>query len=125
LANNLFSLPKGAVLTKGKEGENYKWIGNIVSGASDAPKNVKSAEVKLSRDQEGILRPTADSAIHGGAEGTFEQIKTDIDGQPRAGTTDVGCDQVSDAPVTNHPLSAKDVGPGWMNAADREQTVTR
>ena len=125
LANNLFSLPKDATLTKGKEGENYKWVGNIVSGTGEKLANVKSADVKFARDKEGILRPVPNSANRGAAEGTSVQINTDIDGQPRQGKIDVGCDQNSDAPVTNRPLGAKDVGPSWMSVADREKTAMR
>jgi hypothetical protein len=37
-----------------------------------------------------------------------------IDGQPRAGKLDVGCDQAGDAPILRRPLEPKDVGPSWM-----------
>ena len=123
-ANNLFSLPKGADLLKGKEDPTYKWSGNIVSGgeAIDHP-GIKPAEVKLDRGEGGLLRPAKDSAVIAAAEGEFPTIKTDVDGQPRDGKLDVGCDQASDAPITNRPLTAKDVGPEWMSVEQREATV--
>jgi hypothetical protein len=46
-------------------------------------------------------------------------VKSDIDGQSRAAPADVGCDQISTAPVTNRPLKAEDVGPSWLKPADR------
>jgi hypothetical protein len=40
-------------------------------------------------------------------------LRTDIDGQARSDKPDVGCDEVSMAPVTNRPLMATDVGTSW------------
>lgn len=41
-------------------------------------------------------------------------MKIDIDGQPRKGRLDAGCDQLSIDPITSRPLTAADVGPEWM-----------
>jgi len=65
--------------------------------------------------------PAANSPVRSAAEADFPAIKTDIDGQPRLGRYDVGCDQFSDAPVTNRALSPRDVGPSWL---DRHITHT-
>ena len=124
-ANNLFSLAKGSELLQGKEDPTYKWAGNIVSGGASMPEHVgiKPADVSLTRGESGLLRPANDSALHGAAEGEFPKIKTDIDGQPRDGKLDVGCDQISTAPIMNHPLTAAEVGPTWMSVEQREKTV--
>jgi len=50
----------------------------------------------------------------GAAEGDFASVKTDIDGQPRSGKFDAGCDQRSAAPIASRPLTAADVGPAWL-----------
>lgn len=50
----------------------------------------------------------------GAAQGENKGIQSDIDDQPRGTNRDVGCDQVVDAPVTNRPLTASDVGPAWL-----------
>jgi poly(beta-D-mannuronate) lyase len=58
----------------------------------------------------------ADSPVRSAAEGEFPAVKIDIDGQPRKGRFDAGCDQLSNEPVTSHPLTAGDVGPEWMKS---------
>jgi poly(beta-D-mannuronate) lyase len=120
-ANNLFSLANDADLLTGKEDPTYKWVGNILSGGKPLDHaGIKSADVKLERGDSGLLRPSKDSPVRGAAEGEYPQVKTDIDGQAREGKLDVGCDQASDLPITNRPLTAADVGPTWMTPEQRE-----
>jgi poly(beta-D-mannuronate) lyase len=124
VANNLFVLPGSEPLLQGKEDPTYKWQGNIVSGGKEMPEHpgIRREDVNLTRGESGLLRPAKHSAVVGAAEGDFPNVKTDIDGQPRSGKLDVGCDQISDAPITNRPLTAADVGPKWMSVADRHST---
>ena len=114
VANNVFDVPAGGTLLKGTEGEYWSWLGNFVSGATTEHAGFKVADLKLARGADGLLRPTAGSPARGAAEGEFPKIKTDLDGQPRTGKLDVGCDQTSDAPVANRPLTKADVGPAWL-----------
>jgi poly(beta-D-mannuronate) lyase len=114
IANNLFVVPPQGTLLKGTEGEYWRWMGNLVSGATPEHAGLKVADPKLARGTDGLLRPAADSPARGAAEGIFPNVKTDIDGQPRTGKLDVGCDQISDAPIANHPLTAAEVGPAWL-----------
>ena len=122
--NNLFVLDKDQPLLTGKEDPTYRWAGNIVSGGQSVEHpGIKSVEVKMDRGESGLLRAGKDAAVRGAAEVESANIKTDIDGQPRDGKFDVGCDQVSDTPITNRPLKATDVGPAWMSVDEREKTV--
>jgi poly(beta-D-mannuronate) lyase len=111
IANNLISPGDGGTVLKGTEGEGFKWQANL---ASVQQAGIRAADLKLERANDGLLHPAADSAARSAAEGDFATIKTDIDGQTRATRSDVGCDQDSSAPATNRPLTAKDVGPTWM-----------
>ena len=52
----------------------------------------------------------------GAAVGNFAYIDDDIDGQPRAGKRDIGCDQRSDEAIVHRPLTPGDVGPPWRRA---------
>src|SRR5690606_26149062 len=70
-------------------------------------------DLSLSRGNDGVSRPSAESPVRGAAAG-FPGLAKDIDGQPRRGRFDAGCDQLSEAPVTARPLAAADVGPAWM-----------
>lgn len=114
--NNLFSLPSGGVLLKGTEGEGFKWAGNFASaeGAREHP-GIRLVDPRLERGADGLFRPAAASPVRGAGEGNFPNIKSDIDGQPRTGKFDSGCDQISDAPIANRPLTAADVGPSWLD----------
>jgi poly(beta-D-mannuronate) lyase len=118
IANNLFSVPDDGTLLKGRESESFNWLGNLaMSAKSESQTNHAGIEIvvaKLARATDGLWRPAASSPIRGAAQGDYSEIKGDIDGQARIGRVDVGCDQISDAPVTNRPLRAKDVGPTWL-----------
>ena len=50
--------------------------------------------------------PAVDSA-----KGSFDFIRTDIDGQDRETLKDIGADEYTTAAIVNYPLSAEDVGP--------------
>jgi poly(beta-D-mannuronate) lyase len=110
-------------LFRDEEGAGYTFTGNFVSSDSHSPQHVgfTAVDPNLSRAADGLLRPTADSPLRRAAGGgAFPTIRTDIDGQSRIGRYDVGCDQLSDAPITNRPLTSADVGPSWLSADKRE-----
>ena len=117
IANNLLVGPKSAKIIDGEAGAGFQWMGNIASAETkNAPAQGLRivADLQLTRAKNGIMRPTADSAVKGAAQGDGTAVKTDIDGQARAPKADVGCDQISDAPVTNQILTAAETGPTWM-----------
>ncbi len=114
VVNNLFGLPPEGTLLKGTEGEGFQWLGNLASGTATVHPGIKIVDLKLEIAKDGLQRPTGDSPARGAAMGDFPLVKTDIDGQQRTGPVDVGCDQITDGPITNRPLSAQDVGPSWM-----------
>jgi len=128
IANNIFDMPKekeGVQLVKGTQGEGWKWMGNIAAifELDVEPPGIRLTDPKLQLAKDGIFRPQPDSpAIHA-AQGDVATIKSDIDGQPRPGEKgkyDIGCDQLSDAPISNRPLTAKDVGPSWSDGLVRQ-----
>jgi len=114
VANNLFVVGSTGQLLAGEEGAGWTWPGNLAVGARGGRGGIRAADVKLARAQDGLLRPVPGSPAAGAAEGSFANVKTDIDGQPRPERSDVGCDQASNLPVTQRPLSAVDVGPPWL-----------
>lgn len=120
IANNILVPSKGALI-KGTEGEGFKWMGNFAPATSDdnVPKGIALADLKLSKEKDGVWRPSASSPVRGAARGEFAAIRIDIDGQKRVAPVDAGCDQLSQDPVTNRPLKPADVGPAWMDAEAR------
>ena len=93
----------------------------LIVPAGEGHAGVTIADLKLQRAADGIWRPAADSPVRGAAEVDVVTVKEDIEGQPRTGKVDAGSDQVSDAPVAHRPLTAADVGPGWMPRTAREK----
>jgi len=126
IANNIFSMGKGGPLLQGAEGEGFTWMGNIARGgpASPAHEGIRLVDPRLEMAGDGLWRPAQDSPARGAAEGKFDPVARDFDGQDRPGIKDAGCDQVSDAPATLRPLSPADVGPSWI-ARGRSQPEGR
>jgi poly(beta-D-mannuronate) lyase len=115
IANNFFAV-KDSVLLKATEGAGFKWIGNLAAAPAVTTNMTKLRliEPRLARAGDGLWRPATNCAVRQAAEGAFPDVTVDIDGQRRTGRFDVGCDQISQEPVKNRPLTAADVGPSWM-----------
>jgi poly(beta-D-mannuronate) lyase len=113
IANNVLVVGNGGTLLQGEAGDDWKWSGNIATGATIEHAGIRIADPKLERSPDGLFRPAAGSPARGSADVELGVVKTDIDGQPRLRKPDAGCDQSSDAPVTSRPLTATDVGPQW------------
>jgi poly(beta-D-mannuronate) lyase len=93
-----------------------RWEGNLMFGAElgiATPAGVAIVDPKLIPGAGGLPRPGEASPALGAAAGAFAAVTHDIDGQPRAGKSDTGCDQRSDRPIVYHPLAPGDVGPAW------------
>ena len=119
VANNVFVLPEGGVLLKGRQTDSYHWQNNFAwfsgAGAPKLPNGIRSEEPKLHRAADGLMRPDSDSPLRkAGAAVKGVAVAYDIDGQSRVGPLDVGCDQVSNEPTINHPLTAGETGPSWL-----------
>ena len=113
VANNVFVVGEGGALLQGDEGEEWEWMGNIATNTTRALPGIRLADAGLERARDGLFRPGPQSAVRQSAAGDFPNVTTDIDGQPRAGSKDVGCDEQSEAAPANRALSAADVGPKW------------
>lgn len=115
VANNLFAPGKNGEVMTGEEGTGWQWRGNLVSGGTAYEHTgFRSGDAKLQQAADGLRRPSDGSLVRGAAEGEFPQVSADIDGQLRTSPKDVGCDQISSAPVTRRPLARADVGPSWF-----------
>lgn len=113
IANNIFSLSEGQLLNGTEGGKGYRWMGNIAAG-SGAHSGIRFLDPKLEKAKDGLWRPAQGSPANDLAEGNFQVVRHDVDGQPRNVRADVGCDEISDSPRTNRPLTATDVGPTWL-----------
>jgi poly(beta-D-mannuronate) lyase len=113
LANNVFSVRDNGEVFRGAEGKGFKWMGNFGPASEPAREGVVRVDLKLQRTSDGLWHPATNSPVNRAAMGSFPQVTTDIDGQPRTHPSDAGCDQLSNRPVLNRPFSTSDVGPTW------------
>jgi poly(beta-D-mannuronate) lyase len=125
IVNNLI-VGGGWTLIAMEAGKDLTWQGNIAFAVQQTHgtrqtdpgfthEGIKAADPKLVK-VDGMYRlPTSGSpAQDAGVKIADLKVTDDIDGQPRDDKPDVGCDEVSDKPVTRRPLEPKDVGPTWM-----------
>jgi hypothetical protein len=122
IANNVFAVRDGGDLFTGTAGKDFHWIGNIANNAPADAKGIRVVDPGLERGKDGQWRPASGSPVRGAAEGDFSHVTTDMDGQPRAGKLDAGCDQNSDAPATSRQLTAAEVGPSWRRNVQTPST---
>ncbi len=118
IANNLVLSSSGPLIDQRIDPVNLTWLGNIFYGAAlGIPSNGGLTETnpKLGLGADGLWRPGSGSPALGAAQGSYDFVTEDIEGQSRSGAKDVGCDQLSTAPVTQPPMTAFDVGPVWMH----------
>src|SRR5258705_980852 len=123
IANNVLLPGQHATLLNGKEGDGFKWIGNVAWAGTNSvaviPRDgIRVVNPKLALAADGLWRPGRDSPLRGAASGDFSSIRTDIDGQERKGPRDAGCDQNNQGPITNRPLTPRDVGTSWLRSTN-------
>ncbi|MDT7856558.1 chondroitinase-B domain-containing protein [Rubrivirga sp. S365] len=91
------------------------WDGTVYWGGSlgiDEPQGVTRANPLLQPGDGVLWRPLDGSPLFDAAASVPGlDLATDVDGQPRDATPDIGADERSDAPVLRRPLTAEDVGP--------------
>ena len=115
IANNLIVQPTGKIVDL-RLSTNLMWQGNIFSGPTlNIPTNSGIARVDpLLVAPNGLFRPATNSPALGGAQGAYDYVLTDIDGQARPAMKDVGADQASGTAIVSAPLAATSTGPLWL-----------
>lgn len=116
VANNLILSDQGSLVKEFSAAMNLRWEANIVNGSALAAMPVAGVTVmdaELAQSADGLWRPSSTSAVRGAAAKGYSFVVDDIDGQARGAGADVGCDQVSSAPVLRRPMDLAAVGPNW------------
>lgn len=113
-ANNVVASPDGELLRVVSAPKSITWERNLFFGAW-TPKGAAAltADPRLEPGEGGLRRPAEGSPLFGAGGGDFRYVVDDVDGQPRHGAPDLGCDQRSTSPVLRRPLAPADVGPAW------------
>ena len=124
IANNIVVGKKGPLVHEFTLPSRMKWEGNLIFGADlgiATPSGVTSADPQLAEGPDHLGRPAGASPALGAAVGDFAFVKEDIDGQPRTGKRDIGCDQHAGGPIVHRPLTPDDVGPPWRRGRSSVQ----
>ena len=94
---------------------NFTWMTNIFWGSTSTAYSPAGGYVKidplLAANSATPYRIAFNSPAINAAYAAPGEIVSDIDGQPRVGTPDIGADEFSSAPVIHLPLGTNDVGP--------------
>ena len=117
IADNVVTGAQGKLFNELKAPVNMTYAGNISWATGTAtvgvtqPAEAIRAVDPLLRREGPVYRIGAGSPAIDAGTGRHAFVTDDMDGQPRAGVTDVGADERSTAPVVRGPLRATDVGP--------------
>ncbi len=116
IASNLVETSMGPIFEYEDTPVNISYATNIMHGSTlgiDQPDGISTVDPQLT--QSGLLwRPSAASpALNAAAALAF--ATTDMDGQARDATPDIGADEQTASPITNRPLTEADVGPSFLS----------
>lgn len=115
IANNLIVSRRPAIIVQTPP-NSTKWVGNLLYQSGDADvvvEGVKQVHSSLLQPAGELWRPMQQSPAIDTAEGEFDWVRLDIDGQERGAAKDVGCDEVmSQSPGRTRPFYDS-VGPAW------------
>ncbi len=118
ISSNLVETTMGPIIEYEDAPINISYATNIMHGSAlgiDRPDGVSTADPQLA--QSGLLwRPSASSPALNAAM-TFSFATTDMDGQARDATPDIGADEQATSPITNRPLTEADTGPSFLSIA--------
>ncbi len=118
IANNIVQGAAQNLITYRDTPENMTYAGNIMFGAPlgiDPQPGISEIDPLLVLGADSLFRPAANSPAIDAAVGSYPDIVTDMDGQPRDSLAkDIGADELSTEPVTIRPLTPADVGPAWF-----------
>ena len=127
-ANNIFKKSSGDIFNNANSGTS--WAGNIYQGTLgiSIPSGMSNVNPNLELNSEGYYGLSSTSPENN-ANASYPAIlnitnidddfnlSNDISGQIRPTTVtlkDVGCDEYTTGPTTNHPLTLSEVGPSYL-----------
>jgi poly(beta-D-mannuronate) lyase len=110
--NNIVLQGKGSAITKVLMGPNISFANNLIFGSSTGLSvlGIQLLDPKLIPDHLGIKRPSPESPVIGAVR-VDDNAMLDMDGQGRAGASDIGADQVVRGEAPRGPISICGVGP--------------
>jgi poly(beta-D-mannuronate) lyase len=116
IINNLVSGTTAPLVAEVSIPINLRWQSNLFHGAGlgiDQRAGIKQADPKLAVRGDDIWRPAMDSPARGQAVRDVIAINTDIDGNPRGASPDIGCAEFSSGDQHSGPIQATEVGVTW------------
>jgi poly(beta-D-mannuronate) lyase len=114
IANNIVKNASGTLYNQVKT-SNTTFQGNIGYGSTVTNVARTSAEINnvnpLLTTSSGLQKLSSSSPAINASMGSYTFVTTDMDGQSRLGTNDVGADEYATGSVVNVPLTTANVGP--------------
>lgn len=126
VAGNIF-LSDGMQIFHGQEGPGWTWEDNLAFGGDlgmPARVGVTVTDPMLAVADDGLWRPSVGSPAIDAIHQPAYEVLVDMDGQARVGALDIGADEVSSLQIVRVPLTAEDVGPGWIGGGSDPMEIT-
>jgi poly(beta-D-mannuronate) lyase len=117
VANNILQGNSGTFVssTLASGQTNFSWQTNIFWGSASTNGSpaggYQQIDPKLATNTAVPYRIASNSPAINASFAAPIEVVTDMDGQPRNGTPDIGADEYSNAPIIHRPLTTTDVGP--------------
>lgn len=116
IAGNVVWTGEGPIVEYEDTPTRITYLENIFYGADPGipqTDGVTVTDPEFERDA-SLWRPSATSPVRN-AGTAMDFVSEDMDGQPRDATPDSGADERSNAPILRGPLTARDVGPSFLD----------
>jgi len=114
IANNIVDKTTGSkAFTFTDEPENFTYTNNYVNGnAGITDDGIINQDPGLVMEED-LWRINESSSVVDNGTGTFDYVISDIDGQNRDSSPDIGCDELAATTRTIVPLTKEDIGYNW------------
>lgn len=123
IANNIVKSSDAPLIDYRNDPINMLYEGNIFHGANlgiTQPSGIQIIDPLLSLSNDGLMRPASNSPVIDSSVGSYSDVISDMDGQIRTGSKDIGADELTDAAQISGPVNFTTSGPFWM----RPSTLT-
>lgn len=117
IANNIVKGSDDPLIEYRNDPINMQYEGNIFHGADLGiiqPSGIQIIDPLLSLATDGLMRPASNSPAIDSAVGIYSEVITDMDGQFRVGSKDIGADESADTARIHGPVNFTTSGPFWM-----------
>ncbi len=116
IANNVLLSTSGPLIAHGSTPTAFTYFTNLAFGTTVGFTHTgfTTVDPSLALATDGLFRPTSGSSVIANAD-SAHTVATDLDGETRPSSADIGADQINATSTPTAPLSASSVGPSWTS----------